>query len=233
MDIREVTHVIRDDDGTIQALGNPGKSWSPRSKDKVVDDIDGHVYDYYATQGAGTVEIDTVHPHTYLRTRPDGKSKNNLSSLPDLPEEKDLVGYFKVTSGELIISDPCYRPGSGSVKPAKNGKWRATVETTPEGRALVAMCEDEEPVDGMKIAGFEVGVDSAQAGIFCAGAYPSEKNPKPGFYKACCETPRKSGLNAAIVKHRGVVVGTDDGSYRAFVGQNGKGQAVSIRIEVE
>lgn len=85
MDSREVTHVIRDADGTIQALGNPGRSWSPRGKGEIVEDIDDQVHGYYVRQGAAIVEIGTVHPHPYLRTKPDGRSKNNLSSLPDMP----------------------------------------------------------------------------------------------------------------------------------------------------
>lgn len=235
MDIREVTHVSRNADDTIQALGNPAESWSPRSRERVVDDIDGHIHSYYARQDNETVEIGTVHTHTYLRTKPDGHAKGNLSDLPELPTAKDLVGYFKVTSGELIISDPCYELGTwcaGRIKGVKNGNWRATVEVTPDGRTLIVTHEKEKYAGDMQMADFEVGVDSAQAGIFCANAYPSEEKPKPGFYKACCDAPRKAGLGAAIVRHRGVVMSTDDGNYRAFVGRNKEKLAVAIRLEV-
>lgn len=223
-------------------LGHPGETWSPRSKEDVVLDIDKHGGSYYARQGAETVEIATVHPHKYLRTKPDGRSKNNLSNLPELPEDKNLVGYFKVTSGQIVISDPCWAPNTKENKElglwragavdAKNGTWRATVEPLPEGRALVAVCEKGEMDGEMEMADFEVGVDAAQVGMFCASAYPSPEKPKPGFHKACRETPRKH-VGAAIIRHRGVIVGTDDGSYRAFVGYNKDNVAVALRIEVE
>ena len=115
----------------------------------MVIDIDRHGRSYYARRGKETVEITTVHPHKYLRTKPDGRAKNNLSNLPDLPEERNLVGYFKVTSGQLVVSDPGYLLdtkenrelgiGPTGTVAAKNGTWRATVEPAPEGRMRLPM----------------------------------------------------------------------------------------------
>jgi hypothetical protein len=39
MDERHVTHIRRQTDGGITALGNPSEPWSPRQKDDVIDDI--------------------------------------------------------------------------------------------------------------------------------------------------------------------------------------------------
>jgi hypothetical protein len=231
MNAREVTHVARDEDGTITAIGNPGESWSPRSKEDAVRDIDGHQFKYYVKPGPMEVKIDVVHPSgRYLRTEPDESEIDNLESLPDL--EKDSVG-FQVTSGKLVISDPCYPRGTwcaGVVERVKNGTWHATVSMTPEGRALTALCEGEEYVGTMKKRHFEVGVDSAQLGIFCDSLFPSRKNTNPEFREACRDAYTEN-LRAGVVLGRGVVCFTDDGSYTAFVGRNKDRLAVAVRIE--
>lgn len=100
-----------------------------------------------------------------------------------------------------------------------------------EGRALVAMCQEEKYVGKMRKRRFEVGVDSAQVGIFCDSLYPSRKNPNPGFYEACCEAD-KGQLRPGLVMGRGVVCFTDDGSYTAFVGRNKEGLAVAVLVEL-
>lgn len=235
MDVREVTHVIRDEeDGTILAIANPGESWSPRAKENAVSDIDQGLHGYYVKQGPRKVDIGVVHPAgKYLRTEPDDPSvMDNLENLPEL--ETNAVD-FEVTSGRLIISDPCYSRRTwcaGAVERVKNGVWHASVETTPEGRALVAVCDKEEPVGKMMRRRFEVGVDSAQVGIFCDSLYPSRKNPNPGFYEACREA-FKSTSRAGLVMGRGVVCFTDDGSCTAFVGRNKDRLAVAVRIELD
>lgn len=83
MDTREVTHVRKDENGTIVALGHPGKSWSPRSKKEVVLDIDKHSHSYFIRQGEETADIITVHPRKYVRAKAHGQ----LSKLPELPED--------------------------------------------------------------------------------------------------------------------------------------------------
>lgn len=143
------------------------------------------------------------------------------------------VGEFVVSSGKLVVSDPCYKRGtwcSGVIAPVKNGTWRATIEITDEGRALTAQCE--KPVGEMEAAPFEVGVDSAQAGIFCDSVYPSSKNPNPEFYERCCDATQTGSESAGIVMGRGVAASSqDDGSYSAFVGRDKSGAAVAVRIE--
>lgn len=233
MEAREVTHVVRNEDGTIDAIGNPGENWSPRKKEDAIRDIEKNLHSYYVKQGPGMVEIDVIYPAgKYLRTEPDDPSvRDNLENLPDLTE--DAVD-FVVTSGKLIISDPCYKRRTwcaGVVERVKNGTWHATIKMTPEGRALIAVCQEERYVGKMKKRRFEVGVDSAQVGIFCDSLYPSRKNPNPGFYETCCEAD-KGHLRAGLVMGRGVVCFTDDGSYTAFVGRNKEGLAVAVRIEL-
>lgn len=229
MDTREVTHVSRNSDGTIKALGNPGERWSPRSKEAVIRDITGNIHGYHVKRGAEEVEIGVVHTGgRYLRTEPDDPSvMDNLADLPDL-----FIDDFVVTSEALIVSDPCWAPMSAhKVERATKGLWRATVEITPESRILAAVCEGEKPFE--ELEQFEVGVDSAQAGIFCESLYPTEEKPTPGFYEACCHATQGES-RAGIIMGRGVVASsTDDGAYKAFVGRNKEGFAVAVRIEFD
>jgi uncharacterized protein DUF3892 len=85
MATREVTHVSRNEDGTIRALGNPKARWSPRKKEDAIRDIDRHIHSYYVKRGIDTVDIGVVHPGgKYLRTVPDPSVTDNLESLPEL-----------------------------------------------------------------------------------------------------------------------------------------------------
>lgn len=226
MDVREVTHVSRNADGTIQAIGNPGQRWSPRSKDAAARDIDRHLHGYYVKRGNDEVEVNVVHTGgKYLRTDPDPSVLDNLKSLPEL-----FVDEFVVGSGELIVSDPCYGRDIAKALKAKNGVWRATVENTPEGHALVAECEDQVPFG--KPEEIEVGVDSCQAGIFCGSLYPP-KGTDPDFRKACHDI-FNSPSNAGIVMRRGVVASAgDDGCYKALVWKNKEKDVVAVRIDFD
>jgi hypothetical protein len=227
MDAREVTHVSRNEDGTILAIGNPGQKWSPRSKDDAARDIDRGLHRYFVRRGDAVVDIDVVHTGgKYLRTGPDATVLDNLANLPDL-----FVDEFVVGSGELFVSDPCWeRKIANRIKKAKNGVWRATVENIPDGRALMAACEDEVPFGEPEE--IEVGVDSCQAGIFCGSVFPSPKEPNPDFYETCCDASLKSPASAGIIMKRGVVASTgDDGCYNGFVWRNKDGYAVAVRIE--
>jgi len=96
--------------------------------------------------------------------------------------EIERVGKFKVVSGEIIVSDPCYdKPEEMNIKnlsgrlKAKNGEWRAKVVTSDEGdwgqRVAYLICNHiDHPIkhDSQGLVGvdFEVAVDSGQAGVF-------------------------------------------------------------------
>ena len=225
MDVREVTHVRRDEDGTILAIGNPGQRWSPRSKDDAARDIDRGLHRYFVRRGSAEVDIDVVHTGgKYLRTGPDATVLDNLANLPDLFGDEFVVG-----SGELIVSDPCYeREIATKVEKAKNGVWRATVENTPEGRALTAACEDE--VTFGEPDKIEVGVDSCQAGIFCGSLF----DPHDPEFREACHEAFNAPSSAGVVMKRGVNASAgDDGCYNGFVWRNKKGYAVAVRIEFE
>jgi len=82
---REVTQTRKNHDGDIIALCNPGDSWSPRSKQDAIRDIETKTHRYYVPWSDGRTEIHVVNGPTgkYLRTDRDNTSRNNLDDLPD------------------------------------------------------------------------------------------------------------------------------------------------------
>jgi len=117
------------------------------------------------------------------------------------------VGSFKVESGQIIISDPCYdKPNSKKTKhlpfngilPAKNGKWQAEIVMSDEGswgdRVAYLVCYhpehriDENSCEMEEVIDFEVGVDSGQAGVFDAKYYNDDDSIK-GLERLYDRTP--------------------------------------------
>lgn len=91
--------------------------------------------------------------------------------------QKFKLGTFEVTQPELIISDPCYAPGTwcmGIVPNAQPGIWEAEIGFFHEGKhdaavAYLAAFHQHCPPKNQLIAReelFKVGVDSGQAGVF-------------------------------------------------------------------
>jgi pimeloyl-ACP methyl ester carboxylesterase len=81
---RMVTHVLRDADGDITHLCQPGAPWTPRSRADAIDDIRSGVH-RYVVRGAGgrRVPIHVVDDHGgYLRSGADAETANNLDDLP-------------------------------------------------------------------------------------------------------------------------------------------------------
>ena len=83
---RAVIRTGKDKDGDIISLCNPEESWSPRSKQDAISDIESGTHIYYVPWTSGPhTEIEVVNGPRgkYLRTRRDGTSGNNLDNLPD------------------------------------------------------------------------------------------------------------------------------------------------------
>lgn len=119
--------------------------------------------------------------------------------------QKFKLGTFEVTQPELIISDPCYAPGTwcmGIVPNAQPGIWEAEIGFFHEGKhdaavAYLAAFHQHCPPKNQLIAReelFKVGVDSGQAGVFDkpfyragadAGQIPSE-DALEAWYNSCC-----------------------------------------------
>jgi hypothetical protein len=123
------------------------------------------------------------------------------------------LGSFEVTSGEVVVSDPCYGEDvwcMGFLKGVANGTWEAEIRTGDEGRVakLYATLKGAKRGKTWEETAFTVGVDSGQAGIFDKPCYRThqkenealisshwksiaereEKDEKGSgvFYAACC-----------------------------------------------
>ena len=163
------------------------------------------------------------------------------------------LGTFKVESGKVTISDPCYSKGTwcaGEV-PAVNGSWKAEAELNGEGRVMVLTAGLSTAKGKWEQTKIDGGVDSGQMSIFdskfylddseAKGAKPGWMEPSEGeegyspFYSACCNLTcdeNSKDLHGGVLPH-GVVAssGYGDGSYPVFVKKNAKGLAVAIKVE--
>jgi len=163
------------------------------------------------------------------------------------------LGEFLVLSGKLAVSDPCYDTDvkyRGELENVMNGTWHASaveMQTGSWGRRiarLIAVHENyaDEKMSKGQCVGFEVGVDSGQAGLFDASHYRDDSvipNAKPVFheepaaiwYKHCCDITL-SPLSAGVLPY-GVVSssGYGDGGYDCFICRNEYGQIIRAEIE--
>jgi len=153
------------------------------------------------------------------------------------------LGTFEVTSGELVVSDPCYSLGTwcaGTIIDVKNGEWEAKVENRDEGlwgsrcAELVAYHTDHQFNHGpWEKASFDVGVDSGQAGIFDKPFFNSHDEYggfNDNWYEEVCQITLKDP-GAGVLKG-GVVSssGYGDGGYDAFAAKDSNGAVVAVKI---
>lgn len=162
------------------------------------------------------------------------------------------IGTFEVTSGKLLVTDPCYNRGtwcSGMLENVKNGKWYANVNRGTRGNwgnrnAALFICHESfkmiQHYDFYfdKLEKIDVGVDSGQAGFFCDSIYPVNKptgeyGEAGTFYDDACNATLETENHAGIVQGKGVASssGFGDGSYRCYTSQNEAGEIVFACIE--
>lgn len=159
------------------------------------------------------------------------------------------LGPFEVSSGELVVADPCYELDRetiimGVLAPAKNGQWQAfsgRVELENWGEAcssLIAHHIDyelgEDDISWVKCP-FIVGVDSGQACIFDRAQF-RRADPGPGddvadnpWFEACCAVTeeRDAGvLPGGAVSRSGI----GDGAYGAYYLTDAQQQVVGVKI---
>lgn len=169
------------------------------------------------------------------------------------------IGNFKVETGEVIVSDPCYEIGTDcatELKNVKNGNWKAALVQSDEGdwgiRNAVLIAHHED----FKLKGFEkwieaselIGVDSGQAGFYDKKSF---RNNEPvgeivnrvgfsendlsedggKFYALNCDLTLETELRAGVMSH-GVVssTGFGDGGYPLFYLLNEDKQVEALKV---
>lgn len=162
------------------------------------------------------------------------------------------LGDFEVTSGQLVVSDPCYElnretiimgvlddvvPGTwvGQVEKMEVRDWgEACAKLTAYHRSVA---EQMEHLEWVKCS-FIVGVDSGQAGIFELNKYripdsdalETNTDSDSDWYFACCDITERG--HEAGVLDGGVVsrTGMGDGTYGVYTATNQQNQIVGVKI---
>lgn len=165
-----------------------------------------------------------------------------------MPKGYAPIGTFEITSGALIVSDPCYKlPVSsyqGELENVKKGTWNASVKTK-DGRCAELLARHSEAPKRLlrwKMAPFVVGVDSGQAGIFDKTVYDNEKTvaeepkftvsyPDYKWYRMCCDRTLYTDIKAGVVPGGTVSQsGYGDGGYECLVNKNHKDEIIAVKI---
>ena len=162
--------------------------------------------------------------------------------------EKMELGAFDVVSGRLIVSDPCYKPGTlcmVEIENVLNGTWQAAViyfDAGEWGKRVARLTVHHEHYPRTKglfshEASFEIGVDSGQAGFFDSLHYQddasvpeSQTNFGDAWYSYCCNTTL-SRMQAGVLPY-GVVSssGFGDGGYVCRYWETPTGHVVKAEI---
>ena len=161
--------------------------------------------------------------------------------------EKYEKGFIEIGE-EVMISDPCYEPGTwcqGIVKNMLPGSYRVggeIVDCDTWGRRVSKIWilheEYSEAPPNFNEEDFEVGVDSGQAGIYDSAYFHQQwkdKNTSEGWYsRVCDETFNKSvGFEFGTLDDKCVVSssGFGDGSYTCYTSRNNDGKNVYVEID--
>jgi len=124
---------------------------------------------------------------------------------------------FRVSSGSLVIGDPCY--DTNPTFRAQNGLWRAHVVKGDEGswgtrvRKLIIHHEDFNPADPRIVVEEDsFSVDSGQAGVFDGSVYGG-----PTFYDGCCSATLTENQCGCVRQGFVSSSGYGDGCYSAEI----------------
>ncbi|WP_338472601.1 SMI1/KNR4 family protein [Niallia sp. XMNu-256] len=165
------------------------------------------------------------------------------------------LGTFQVTSGKLIISDPCYGYDEEDseelqvlLQPAKRGDWSATVSFDEEEvvHQLVVFWGSTEPKGEWIPIDQLIAVDSAQAGIFdftffdddekiideVENVYGFEMDDDVSkYYIACCDAVASEQQGGIVPGGAVAMSGYGDGLYQVYIKQDASGEVVSAMID--
>lgn len=148
------------------------------------------------------------------------------------------IGTFQCESGVLRVTDPCYSKNTwcaGAVPNCRTGTWIAEIDRKDCGDwgnriSRLTVTHELGGVGADEDAGFEVGVDSGQAGVFDDRHYPNDP-ATTAFYDQCCRLTLSRSRSGRI--KYGVVSssGYGDGGYSAAVRRDATGQCYRISVE--
>jgi len=166
----------------------------------------------------------------------------------ETPHEEKDIGTFEITSGKVIVSDPCYNRDTwcmGDLHHVKNGEWRAYLHIFDLGdwgnRVGYIRCYHKDhdcPLisqlgPSWEQQDFEVGVDSGQAGIYDESQYHGGEDDygEGGWYDINCNLTTNNEYGGVLTG--GVVSssGLGDGGYECKVVKSTDEKIVGILID--
>jgi hypothetical protein len=166
------------------------------------------------------------------------------------------LGKFDITSGKVMVSDPCYTVGTwcqGQLDNVKNGEWVANVERSDEGSwgirnaELIAYhSEHRMPSDYQwSMESFDIGVDSGQCGFYDLNFYRNDSmvgeiqnrlhfdlnEDGERFYSLNCDLTCETEDHAGVMDY-GVVStsGYGDGGYNLFTVRDSEGMVIAMKV---
>lgn len=157
----------------------------------------------------------------------------------------EYLGQFKVNSGKLRVSDPCYDRNAwlaGVLEDVKNGTWEAFIRLDITGSRVTELMAFNKDIPSRLIRNdkwdeqdLEIGVDSGQCGIFDDASYPDEKgdaNQTSSFYGKCCQLTK---VDFGGVFDFGVISssGLGEGSYLCYTMEEREGIAALKVVFIE
>ena len=166
----------------------------------------------------------------------------------------NYVGNFKIESGKVIVTDPCYEIDEQNIlENVKNGNWNIflnVVNANSWGKRVKEIIVQHDSCNTAKNwenAKINVGVDSGQAGIYDVHFYRDDSvvdnmTDKDRMYteeKICENEPWYSwNCDRTLSKEFGGSIpfgavsssGFGDGCYDCFYQQNEKGEIDAIKI---
>lgn len=157
---------------------------------------------------------------------------------------KSKLGSFIIKGNKIHVSDPCYDydcSGAVTLTNVLSGKYLATLVRENldilETRVSKLTIQHEDYKDNFPeiYSGYEIAVDSGQAGFFDDDYYQHNQGGEFGdittlFGLACSLTLSKS--HGGIMLNKGVVseTGFGDGCYPLLIAKNNEGKIVAASI---
>jgi hypothetical protein len=160
------------------------------------------------------------------------------------------IGSFVITTGKVMISDPCYEVGTWCQETedfVRKGAWNAWIKQKDEGNwgmrnSWLIACHEKFRPTSLKWENKEanIGVDSGQAGIYDTRFYRRDEiiskdqigticSDEP-WYSANCKLTCETDMGAGVLEYGCVSnSGFGDGNYQHSVAISNK-EIVGIRI---
>ncbi|WP_282035368.1 SMI1/KNR4 family protein [Metabacillus indicus] len=142
------------------------------------------------------------------------------------------LGTFMVESGKLIVTDPYYKVDEETelqivLLNVKNGKWTASISYTPDEvvKNLFVFYGEKKPSGKWHVCDKQIGVDSAQAGIFDFETFG--KNEAIQFDKVVAS----DALGGVVSDGAVSMSGYGDGMYEVKLKYNVSKEVVGVMID--